>query len=84
LEKIVVSWYGEIILKILKEKPIKSIRRKAHLNISIMYPLSIKNLTNKKNISKGFLKTRFNSYASKVHNYHLVKDSPKKNSHLIL
>jgi hypothetical protein len=26
--KNVVSWYGEIILKILKEKPIKSIRIK--------------------------------------------------------
>jgi hypothetical protein len=36
---------GEITLKILKEKPIKSIRIKAHLDISIRYPLGIKNLT---------------------------------------
>ncbi len=28
LENVVVSWYGEIILKILKEKPIKSIKNK--------------------------------------------------------
>jgi len=46
LKKVVISWYGEIILKILKEKPIKSIRIKAHLNISIMHPLGIKILTN--------------------------------------
>jgi len=72
-------------LKIPKEKPINSIRRKAHSNISIMYPLSIKILTNEKRIiSKGFLKTRSNSYVSKVHNYHLVKDSQETNSHLIL
>jgi hypothetical protein len=50
-----------------------------------MYPLGIKILTNeKKFISKGLLKTKSNSYTSKVHNYHLVKVSPKNNSHLIL
>jgi hypothetical protein len=60
-------------LKILKEKPIKSIRIKAHLNISITYPLGIKFLKNeKKFISKGLLKIKSN----------LVKVSLKK-SHLI-
>jgi hypothetical protein len=39
---------GEITLEILKEKPIKSIRMKAHLDISIMYPFSITILANKK------------------------------------
>jgi hypothetical protein len=58
---VVVSWYGEITLKILKEKPIKSI---------------------KKIISKGLLKTRSNFDSSKVDNYHLVKVSQKKKSHL--
>ncbi len=37
---------SEITLKILKEEPIKSIRIKAHLDISIMYPLGIKKFTN--------------------------------------
>jgi len=74
------------ILKILKEKPIKSISIKSHLNISIMYPLGKKKLqmTKKKIISKGLLKTRFNSDPSKVHNYHFVKVSQKHISHLIL
>jgi hypothetical protein len=44
LKNVVLRRYGEITLKILKEKPIKSIRIKAHLNISIMYPLGTKNL----------------------------------------
>jgi hypothetical protein len=48
LKNIVISWYGEITFKILKEKPIKFIRIKTHLDISIMYPLDIKNLTNEK------------------------------------
>ncbi len=48
LKNVVVNWYGEIILKILKEKLIKSIRIKAHLNFSIMYPHGIENLRNKK------------------------------------
>jgi len=45
-------------LKILKEKPIKSIRIKACLDISIMYPLGIKILINKKKkkIQKSFSK----------------------------
>jgi hypothetical protein len=44
-------------LDVLKEKPIKSIRIKPHLDISIMYPLGIEILTNtKKFISKGLLK----------------------------
>jgi hypothetical protein len=67
-------------LKILKEKPTKSIRVKAHLNTSNMFPLRTKHLTNeKKLISKGLLKTRSNFNPSKVHNYHLVKVSFKKN-----
>jgi hypothetical protein len=45
--KIVVNSYSEISLKILKEKPIKSIRIKACLDISIMYPLGIKILIKK-------------------------------------
>jgi hypothetical protein len=56
LKNVTNSWYGEIILKILKEKPIKSIRIKAHLNISIMNPCGTKNLRKKKFISKGLLK----------------------------
>jgi hypothetical protein len=39
-----------------------------------MYPLGTKKKTKKEEIiSKGLLKTRFNSNLSKVHNYHLVK-----------
>jgi uncharacterized membrane protein YqhA len=38
LKNVSISWYGEIILKILKEKLIKSIRIKAHLEFLIMYP----------------------------------------------
>jgi hypothetical protein len=45
---VVISWYGEIILIILKE--IKSIRIKAHLDITIMHPLGTKFLTNEKKI----------------------------------
>jgi hypothetical protein len=61
------------------KKPIKSIRIRAHLDISIMCPLGIQILTNtKKIISKGLLKPRSNSNLSKVHNYHLIKVSPKK------
>jgi hypothetical protein len=52
--KNVVCRCGEITLKIVKEKFIKSIRIKPHLDISITYPLGTKNLTNKKKfISKG-------------------------------
>jgi hypothetical protein len=42
--------------KILKEKPIKSIRIKENLNISIMYPLGIIFLTKQKSFQKDFLK----------------------------
>jgi hypothetical protein len=56
-----------------------SIRIKAHLNISIMYPLGIEILTNtKKFISKGLLKIRSNFELSKVHNYHLVRFQKNK------
>jgi hypothetical protein len=34
--------------KFLNEKPIKSMRIKAHLDIEIMYPLGTKKLTNEK------------------------------------
>jgi hypothetical protein len=74
--------YGEIISKILKKKPIKSIRIKAHLDISIMHPFGINFLTNKtKIISKKLMKTKSNLNFSKVHSDHLVKVSQKKISH---
>jgi hypothetical protein len=72
-------WFGELTLEILKENPIKSMKIKTHLNISIMYPLGLNVLINEKKISsKKLLKIRFNSDLSKVHNYHLVKVSQKK------
>ncbi len=80
LKNIVVSWYGEITLKMLKEKPIKSIRIKAHLGIPIMYPWG----TKKTFISKGLLKTRSNFDPSKIHDHHLIKVSQNKISRLIL
>jgi hypothetical protein len=44
-----------------------------------MYPLDIEILINiKKFISKKLLKIRFTSDLSKVHNYHLLKVSQKK------
>jgi len=82
---LLLNWYGEFTLKILKENPIKSIRIKAHLVISIMYPLGLEILINTNNfISKGLLKIRFKLDSSKVHNYHLVKVLQKKISHLTL
>jgi hypothetical protein len=54
LKNVVINWYGEITLKILKKNFIKSIRIKAHLNISITYPLGTKQLTKKK--KKSFQK----------------------------
>jgi hypothetical protein len=54
LKNIVVNWYGEIILKILREKFIKSIRIKAHLSVPIMYPWGTNFLKNKK--KKSFQK----------------------------
>jgi len=79
LKNIVICSYGEIILKIIKEKPIKSIRIKVHLSIPIMYPWGTKFLRNKKKIiSKVLLKTRSNSDPSKVHHRHLVKVSQNK------
>ncbi len=72
-------------MEILKENPIKSIRIKTHLEVSIMYPLGLMFLINtKKFISKRLLKIRFNFDLSKVHSYHLVKVSQKKISQLIL
>jgi hypothetical protein len=71
--------------EILREKPIKFIKVKAHLDISIMYLLGTKFLTNKKKIiSKRLLKTRSNFDPSKVHNYYFIKVSQKKISHLTL
>jgi hypothetical protein len=50
-----------------------------------MYTWGAKNLRNKKQfISKRLLKTRFNFDPSKVYNYHLVKVSQNKISHLAL
>jgi hypothetical protein len=55
LKNVAISWYGKIILKILKEKLIKSIRIRTHLDISIMYSMGTKKLRNKKNsIQKDF------------------------------
>jgi hypothetical protein len=56
LKNVTISWYGEITFKILKEKPIIFIRIKAHLNISIMYPLGTKKLDKQKEkfISNNF------------------------------
>jgi hypothetical protein len=71
-------------LKILEKNPINFIRIKAHLDISILYPWGTKKKLKKKIISKGLLKTRSNFDPSKVHNYHLVKVSQKKISHLAL
>jgi hypothetical protein len=53
---VVVSWYGEIILKILKEKLIKSIKIISHLDIQLcIHTLGIKILTNgKKSFQKDF------------------------------
>ncbi len=55
---VVVSWYGEITLKILKEKPIKSIKIIAHLDIQLcIHTLGIKVLTiEKKSFQKDFWK----------------------------
>jgi hypothetical protein len=79
LKNVVINCYGEINLKILKEKPIlNSIKIKAHLNNSIMYLLGFCFLQKKKIISKRLLKIRSNSNASKIHNYHLVKVSQKR------
>jgi hypothetical protein len=79
MKNVVISWYGELTLEIRKENPIKCIRIKTHLDISIMDPLGINFLINiKKFISKGLLKIRFNFDPSKVHNYHLVKVSQNK------
>jgi len=50
LKNIVVNWYGEIILKILKEKPIKFIRIKAHLGVPIMYTWGTIFLKNKQKL----------------------------------
>jgi hypothetical protein len=47
LKNIVTSRYGQIDLKILKEKPINSIRIKAHLSVPTMYPWGTKILRKK-------------------------------------
>jgi hypothetical protein len=63
LKNVVVSLYGEITLKILKGKPINFIRMKAHLDISIMYPLGINKLKETKKIKSNFKGT----FENKVH-----------------
>jgi hypothetical protein len=80
-----MSLLGSMMKSLWKsfKKPIKSIRIKSHLDISIMYLLGIIFLTNTKRfISKGLLKIRSNSDLSKVHIYHLVKVSQKKIEHI--
>jgi hypothetical protein len=84
LKNVVVNWYDEITLKFFKEKSIKFIRLKAHLDILIYVPIRHRNFDYIYIISKALLKLRSNSNPSKVHNYHLVKISQKKISHLIL
>jgi hypothetical protein len=79
LKNVVVRWCDEFILEILRKNPIKSIRIKTHLDISIIYPSGVIFLIDiKKFISKGLLKIRFNSNLSKVHNYHLFNVSQIK------
>jgi hypothetical protein len=48
LKNIIISCYGKINLKILKEKLIKSIRIKAHLSVPTMYRWGTKFLRNEK------------------------------------
>jgi hypothetical protein len=68
LKNVFICWYGETTLEILKEKFIKSIKIRTHLNIRH------RNFDKHKEfISKGLLKIRFNFDPSKDHNYHLVK-----------
>jgi hypothetical protein len=82
LKNVNISWYSEIILKILKEKPHKIHQNKSPFRYFNYVPIGHKIFDKqKKIISKGLLKTRFNFDASKVHNYHLVKVSQKKISH---
>jgi hypothetical protein len=69
-------------LKILKEKPIKSIKIKVHFYISIMYPLGTKTLTNEKKSFQGLLKTRSNLAMQKVHNYHDLVEVSQKQIHI--
>jgi hypothetical protein len=52
--KNVINKYGEITLEILRIKPIKSRRIKAHLDISIMYPLGIKKFISKNHFKRTF------------------------------
>jgi hypothetical protein len=56
LKIVLINWYGELTLEIIKENPIKSIRIKAHLDISIMYPMGIIFLIN---IKKNHFKRTF-------------------------
>ncbi len=83
LKNVVVSWYGEITLKILKEKPIKSIKIKAHLDISIMYSLGTKKFTNKKkSFQKDFWKQGPILAFQKVHNYQDLVEVSQKQFHI--
>jgi hypothetical protein len=54
LKNVIVSWYGEITLKIFYKKPIKLIKIKTHLDISIMYTWGAKKLRKKKSFQKDF------------------------------
>jgi hypothetical protein len=81
LKNVVVKWYGEFILEVLKKNLIKSIKIKAHYRYFNYVPIGHRNFDkHKKFISEGLLRIKFNYNLSKVHNYHLVKVSQKKNS----
>jgi hypothetical protein len=62
LKNVVIRWYGEINLKILKKKTHEFHKNETHLDISIMYPLGIKNLTNE--IKNHFKRTFENNLSS--------------------
>jgi hypothetical protein len=63
----------------LKRKTHKIHENKSPFRHFNYVPIGHKNFDKqKKIISKGLLKTKFNFDASKVHNYHLVKVSKKK------
>jgi len=78
LKNVVASKYDKITLKILKEKPIKSIRIKSDLNILITYPWGTKKLRKIKSFQFRTFENKVNFDPSKVHNYHLIKVSQEK------
>jgi hypothetical protein len=78
LKNVVVNWYGELTLEILKN-PHKMHKNKNPFRYFNYGPIGHRNFDkHKKFISKGLLKIRFNFDPSTVHNYNLVKVSQKK------